>query len=962
MKTTPLLILMLLAGCAPQQAETLNALLISPASGRVARGEALQLVATAVFSTGEVRDVTAETVWSVDDLHVGNLNVTPGLVRGLEAGRTVVRGQYAGLMRTRPLEVSDAQFRELRVEPKHVVAPLGLAVPMRVQVIASDGSLTDVTDEASFSVSNPTLAAAHAGLVTPLRKGELSVEVSARGLVLTTPITVTDATIAQLELSPSLSEVPAGLTQDFTAMATLTDGARLDVTRVARWQVADPSVASIDSRGVLRALVPGSVRVTAVAGEQRGVAQVDVIDARVDAVQLVVSPNRFAAGTRGALAVIATLSDGNTREVTSQSSIHSADEASLLIEGASARGLKPGVVPVTASFGELQSTVEVEVLDAMVTRLELITPRYVPVGASVQLVARARWSDGTMSTVSAVTDWVLHGTAAEISSTGVLTALQPGQVQLVAHFGGRTAVARVPITAARLSTLTLEPAALRLSRGTTQQLVVTAAWTDGTTLQLAPSSCGWRVPQRRVAAVSSTGLVRALSAGRTRVVVTCLGYQRMVELTVPDAHFTQLVVTPSSPAAPSGFGKHLRAVGTLSDGTTQDVTDAAVWSSQRRDIAIVQAGLVSAIRPGVTAIDVSMLGVSARTPFTVTDASVLSLEVTPHQHTTALGVDVPFTARAAFSDGTERDVTADVQWSSSDAALASVSYGLVTTLRTGFVTITAELANATTTADLTITAATLSRVTLTPATATLLRGRSLDLVLTGEFTDGSQVDLSAQALWSSSAAQLAVVNAHGRVDAVLPGVVTITAQLGRFAASSTVTVTTVEPVSLSVSTPHAVLALGGSTQVTAWALMSDGSMVDVSSLASWSVGDGAVLLASSADDVRAAGLGTSTLTATWSGLTASTTFTVTPWGQLLSISLMAPEHVVVGDVVQLTAWGEYSDGSTHDLTALAHWSTVDVLVMQLTAPGVFTALSAGGAFIAVTHDGQHANVMLQVQE
>src|SRR6266568_6305998 len=87
--------------------------------------------------------------------------------------------------------------------------------------------------------------------------------------------------------------------------------------------------------------------------------------------------------------------------------------------------------------------------------------------------------------------------------------------------------------------------------------------------------------------------------------------------------------------------------------------------------------------------------------------TVSSIQVAPPSMSIGTGLGQQFTATAHMSDGTSKDVTNSVQWSSSDSNIASVnSAGMASGSAPGTVTITAALsASLKSTAALTVSSA-----------------------------------------------------------------------------------------------------------------------------------------------------------------------------------------------------------------------------------------------------------------
>ena len=142
-----------------------------------------------------------------------------------------------------------------------------------------------------------------------------------------------------------------------------------------------------------------------------------------------------------------------------------------------------------------------------------------------------------------------------------------------------------------------------------------------------------------------------------------------------------------------------------------------------------------------------------------------------------------------------------------------------------------------------------------------------DLTVTGHYGDGSSQDLTEQAIYSSSDASVASVNAAGRVVALGSGAATITAEAGGQQATAAVTVDIVSLTSISVDPPALQFDVpGASQQLTVTGHYSDGHTDPLTNSASFASGDPAVAAVSPSGLVTAAGEGNTAITVAVSGL------------------------------------------------------------------------------------------------
>ncbi len=173
-------------------------------------------------------------------------------------------------------------------------------------------------------------------------------------------------------------------------------------------------------------------------------------------------------------------------------------------------------------------------------------------------------------------------------------------------------------------------------------------------------------------------------------------------------------------------------------------------------------------------------------------ASLTLLQVTPGNASVAASSTQQFSATGKYSDGSSKDLTSSVLWSSSDTSVASVNNaGLATGVVVGVVTVTAQFGAMQGSATLNITNAgtNLTGITLSPVAASVPVNTTQQFTATGNYSDGSSRDLTALVTWGSSSTAVATVDANGLVTAVAAGSTNISATLGSISNSTSLTVT-----------------------------------------------------------------------------------------------------------------------------------------------------------------------------
>jgi 6-phosphogluconolactonase (cycloisomerase 2 family) len=246
------------------------------------------------------------------------------------------------------------------------------------------------------------------------------------------------------------------------------------------------------------------------------------------------------------------------------------------------------------------------------------------------------------------------------------------------------------------------------------------------------------------------------------------------------------------------------ATGTYADNSTQDITAAVTWSSSATGIATIynaagNDGAAHAVGVGTSTITAALGGVSATGALTVTAATLTAIAVTPANPSVPNGNSQGFVATGTYSDQTTQTLTTSATWSSSDTQVATVtttgnSGGMASTGAVGSTTIAATQAGITGSTSLTVSAATLVSIAVTPANATVFIGSPQHYTVTGTYSDGSTQDLTASTstVWTSSAPLVATeTNANGSQGVLTPltvGTTVVEARVGTLTATVTATV------------------------------------------------------------------------------------------------------------------------------------------------------------------------------
>ncbi|PNU20892.1 hypothetical protein C2E25_04690 [Geothermobacter hydrogeniphilus] len=351
-----------------------------------------------------------------------------------------------------------------------------------------------------------------------------------------------------------------------------------------------------------------------------------------------------------------------------------------------------------------------------------------------------------------------------------------------------------------------------------------------------------------------------------------------------------------------------------------------------------------------------------------------AIEVTSNLSQIANLTSAQLTAVGNFSGQFTRDITAEVTWSSSDPAIATVdnqpgSVGRVTAVAPGTVTLTADLDGVTADFLLTVSNATISTLTLSPLTPSAAKGLTRQFTATGTFSDATSQDLTSDVSWSSTVPTVAAISnsrgSEGLVSALLEGTTDISATFDGLTASTTMTVTAAVLQSLALAPQNAAMVSLSMRSFTATGSFSDETSQDLTAQVAWSSTDATVAEIDAAGVVTSLKSGQTTISAALNGVNAGTGLKVTG-GDLTGISItpVSPLSLVAGTRAQLTATGQFSNNTSRDITSLVTWNSGTQAVASISnvsgLQGRLSALTQGTSTITATYDTFSPSVSLTV--
>lgn len=311
-----------------------------------------------------------------------------------------------------------------------------------------------------------------------------------------------------------------------------------------------------------------------------------------------------------------------TRDITKQVTWSSSDPALLAFSDPAAVGLATavaaGTATVTARLGEVFTDFPATVSNETITALSITpsAPTTLFVDQTKQLVATGTFTDNTSQDLTESVAWLSSTiTVATVSDTvpgkGLVKALDVGKTDITATFGGQTATLPLEVAAVSLASIavTQPEGKTTLAKGTSLLFTATGTYTDASTKPL--TNVTWASSDAAVATIGQAGTygkLTSVSAGTTTVTASLntITSDGLV-MTVSSATLTSLAVTPTTQTINIGNTVQMKATGTFSDSSTQDVTRDVGWGTSNDAIATIdispgKEGTVTGITRGTVTI------------------------------------------------------------------------------------------------------------------------------------------------------------------------------------------------------------------------------------------------------------------------------------------------------------------------------------------------------------------------
>ncbi|AEI42092.1 S-layer homology domain-containing protein [Paenibacillus mucilaginosus] len=447
------------AADAPPEAE-LASIEVDETELELQQGDSHGLEVLAVYTDGHTEDVTASATFTSSKPKTASVTAA-GVVKAKAEGQAAITVAYGG--KKAKVQVTVGAATELEALETNAPQRLGVGETHQLEVTAlyDDGTSEAVTTGVKYASFRPSVVSVSSkGVLTARTEGEAVITVSYGGISTKVELTAGAARELQSIGVDAPGQLVVGDVQELTVTAVYSDGSTEELGSGVTFTSSDPAVASISSKGVLRALTEGQTVLTVSYGGKSTTADLTVGDAHttLDSLSVDVPANLYR-GQSYSLTVTAYYADGTSKDVTDEATFTSSSTriATVSSSGVLKGGNTSGTTTITVSYGGLTYDGSVYVSGSSYNSVSSLS--FSPSSFSLNAGGSSYFSltaynnssyydDDDYSTVvtSSASYTSSNPSVATADTSGYVRGHAAGSATITASYGGTTATAYVTVT------------------------------------------------------------------------------------------------------------------------------------------------------------------------------------------------------------------------------------------------------------------------------------------------------------------------------------------------------------------------------------------------------------------------------------------------------------------------------------------------------------------------------------
>lgn len=600
----------------------------------------IKALANTDSSSIDPKDVTTDADWSSSNAAV--LTVDKGKINLVGEGKATITAKYLGLTASYEATVTSpySALKLYKVASPDVLVGenqdiesimADKEIQLRAKtVLSADKTESDVSDKATWSSSDTSVATVKDGKVTILTAGKTTIKASYLGNQTSVDIYVR-APYEAIMLTPS-TDVMLFIGEKLQMKAEVRSSANQPeiVSDKAEWSSSNKMTATVDNAGIIEAKAVGTTNIKV---SYKGVSKTIKLTVNPTITKLEAEKTELDLLKGASVSVpkvtatkldgdkidlsdtmvwtsdhddIATIKDGKiVSKETSGTALSSTvtltgklpEIGSALTSSSAFRGTGSSVVTV-------KLTVKEKVL-ALVTEDERLS---LVIGEDTVLPkVNAVFENGEESANLTDLEWTVTGSNAVLKTTAdgkKIKGLTKGTATLKATYSNKTL--SIPVTIEpKITKIVVDPQTIELNLKKSKSIKATGYYTNGKTVNLS-SKMDWKSSNESVASISTTS-VKAVAEGTATITGSYQGQSVSVKVNVVPK-IKKLTVDEKRLVLTPGAAKTVVITAEYDTGKISAVTDSAIWTSSKPSVAKVSAGRIEAVAKGSASIKATFGG------------------------------------------------------------------------------------------------------------------------------------------------------------------------------------------------------------------------------------------------------------------------------------------------------------------------------------------------------------------
>jgi uncharacterized protein YjdB len=562
----------------------------------------LKLNATYPTSTTPT-DISDRAEWTSSDESI--VSVIKGKLIGNAIGEATISAKYGDKTVTAKVDVEVP--RRLVVSSELVILKTAETQQLELFATYADGTTDNlVKDRAVWSVDNEDIATVTNGLIKTYKAGVANVTATYGGKTTTTRVEVDVPT--NITLDKKIVNMQVGDSTTVTMTANFKGRTDDELNDKTKWTSSNKDIVEVRD-GIITGIATGAATVTAEYGTRKATVQVSVGELKT----LTISQEKLTMkkGETVTLTAEAVYTDDTKKPVTADVIWTSSNVKAATVDNGVVKAIASGETTITAQLDNKTVTIPVKVdmaseLKANVASLvfDLNETRLIKITATDD--------DGEDVVVTTDIEWKSSNTGIATVSKGLVTPLARGKATITATYGGKSI--SIPVEIGVIDSLTANKSFFVTKSGSETQLKLTATLSDGSTKDVTDSAT-WKVSSYKLGTIEK-GLFTATASGKTTITGFFGGKTVSIPVEIDSLKYLKTNVVKLT--LKEGETAKVEALATYTDGSEEDVTKPALWTTSNIMNADVKDGTIKATGKGTARITVTFANMKTTVQVTVT--------------------------------------------------------------------------------------------------------------------------------------------------------------------------------------------------------------------------------------------------------------------------------------------------------------------------------------------------------